>query len=74
MYPNIRAELARKNISIPEFAKIINLNRTTTYERLNGQTEWKKSEIDKIIDFFQKPYEYLFFTDDVRKNRTEHTA
>ena len=39
MYPNLRAEMARKKISVPELAEKSGIATTTMYDKLNGRSK-----------------------------------
>ena len=45
---NLKAEIARKNLSVPQLAKLINMDKKTMYSRINGHTDFKQSEIALI--------------------------
>lgn len=42
MYPNLKAELARNDISFKKLAEILILPRSGVSDRMNGNIEWKK--------------------------------
>lgn len=39
-FNNLEAEIKRAGISVEKFAKEINLDKATMYNRLNGKTKW----------------------------------
>ena len=44
----LRAAMARKNISVPQLACLIGISKKTLYSRLSGKTDFNLSEIRKI--------------------------
>lgn len=50
MYPNLRAELARKDMSIPQLAEMTGMKTTTLYDKYNGRTAFTLDEACKIRD------------------------
>lgn len=44
----LRAAMARKNISVPQLASLIGISKKTLYSRLSGETDFNLSEIRKI--------------------------
>lgn len=59
-YPNLLAEMARMGVTAAALGELLNISLSAVYRRLNGLTEWSKSEIDTICDHFGKDYDYLF--------------
>ncbi len=45
---DLKAEIARNNLSVPKLAKLIKLDKKTLYTRLSGATNFKQEEIAKI--------------------------
>lgn len=50
MYPNLRAELARKNMSIPQLAELTGIKTTTLYDKYNGRSAFSLDEAVLIRD------------------------
>ena len=50
MYPNLRAELARKGIGIPQLAELTNIKTTTLYDKYNGRSAFSLDEAMLIRD------------------------
>ncbi len=45
----LRAEIARKNISKSQLAKSLGLSPASLYLKLKGEREFKESEIQKLV-------------------------
>lgn len=63
---DLRAEIARRKLSIPKLAKLINIDKTTLYSRINGETSFKQEEISaiaKILDLSPEKIMDIFFAD-----------
>ena len=50
MYPNLRAELARKDLSIPQLAELTEIKTTTLYDKYNGRSAFSLDEAVLIRD------------------------
>ena len=50
MYPNLRAELARKDMSIPQLAELTGIKTTTLYDKYNGRSAFTLDEAVLIRD------------------------
>lgn len=46
---DLKAEIARNNLSIPKLAKLIKMDKKTLYTRINGETTFKQEEISAIV-------------------------
>ena len=62
MYPNLRAELARKGINLTELAEAIGMALQTLSSKMNGKSEFTYSEVVNIKKFLgvEIPLEILF--------------
>ena len=62
MFPNLRAEMARNNIKAARLAELLEISYDTVINKLNGKTDFTRSEIFKIRDkcFPNLEIEYLF--------------
>jgi len=65
MFPNLKAEMARFNVSIDEIAEIANVSLRTARYKLDGESEFTRAEIFKIKNnlFPKLSVEYLFATE-----------
>lgn len=64
----LNAELARKNISIPELAKLMGVSKKLIYSRFKGETSFKHDEICKIVNILslsQEKMMLIFFSNQV---------
>lgn len=65
-YENLRAELTRHQISIGEIGRCLKVSRGTVFGKFAGRTDWKLSEVEKIIEILYRKSgqiysaEYLF--------------
>lgn len=50
MFPNLNAEMARKNISVSMLAKAINVSEQTARRKLNGKAVFDLSECKIVRD------------------------
>ena len=48
MFANLQAEMARRSITGRALAKMIGVQELTMYNKLNGTTEFKLSEMEAI--------------------------
>lgn len=66
IYPNIRKWMLDNNIAMIELSKICGLSDTytsTVITKLNGEREFKISEIKEILKESGKTFEYMFNTE-----------
>ena len=65
---DLRAEIARNNLSIPKLAKLINMNKQTLYKRINGEISFTQKEIlaiSKALNLSSDKILSIFFTEKV---------
>lgn len=62
MYPNLRAELARKGATLTKVAEYLGINISTLSQKYNGKSEWSFREVIAIKEFLgtNMPLEELF--------------
>lgn len=64
----LRVELVRKNISIPELAEKIGIGKKSLYQRFKKETQFKQNEILRIKELLHLSNERvmeIFFNPDV---------
>lgn len=67
-YKNLRAEMVRNGISKQEVQELLEISNNTYYSKMTGRTEFKLSEVEKILALFYRKsgkvysVEYLFDT------------
>lgn len=66
MYRNLRAEMARNEISIKELAEFLKVRHATISDKINGKYRFYYDEAKAIKDkyFPEMPIEYLFESDE----------
>lgn len=62
MFNNLIAEIKRIGLTQKEFAKRVKINEVVLSRKLNSETEFKYSEIVRILEFFKLKlaFDYLF--------------
>jgi lambda repressor-like predicted transcriptional regulator len=62
MFENLKAEMARKGITIMDISRDLDFVYETLRNKFNGKTDWLRSEMIMIRDkyFPDKTLEYLF--------------
>lgn len=63
---DLKAEIARNNLTIPKLAEIIGLDKKTLYSRMNGESAFKQPEIAAIsqtLNLSEESIIRIFFTD-----------
>ena len=65
MFPNLRAEIARKGLTVSELGAKIGMARTTIYDKYKGRTEFTLDEAVQIRDALHvdMPLDELFERD-----------
>lgn len=67
-YKNLRAEMVRNGITKQEIQNLLEISNNTYYSKMTGRTEFKLSEVEKILAIFYRKsgkvysVEYLFDT------------
>lgn len=59
LYPNIKAEMGRNDLTIKELAANLGLSTNSVSFKLNGKREFTLSEIEKIACIFGCSLDYL---------------
>ena len=60
MYQNIKAEMARNNLTREKLAEQMNMTLPSLRKSIRGDRSWKIDEIDYLLSLFGTTYEYLF--------------
>lgn len=53
LYPNLRAELARKGSNVLELAEYMGMTKQNVYNKLNGKVTFTQKDMRTIQDFFK---------------------
>lgn len=59
LYPNIRAEMGRHDLTIKELAGNLGLSTNSVSFKLSGKREFTLSEIERIANLFSCSLDYL---------------
>jgi len=62
MYLNLATEIKKIGLSQKEFSKKVKINAIVFSRKINGDSDWKLSEIKRILEFFnlKLSFDYLF--------------
>lgn len=60
MYPNLRAELARKGLSLEDVARIIGKSVNAASMKLNGRRDFRLGECKALAETLGLPIDVLF--------------
>ena len=63
-YKNLLAEMDKRNFSYASLAKLLGLCHQTVSDKMRGKQNFTASQIDKLVEIFGKPAEYLIARDD----------
>ena len=67
MYENLKAELARRNLTYEQGAAIIRVIPATFTKRLQGIADWRLQELWRLADYLNCSIDYLI-------GRTDETS
>ena len=67
MYENLKAELARRNLTYEQGAAIIRVIPATFTKRLKGIADWRLQELWRLADYLSCSIDYLI-------GRTDETS
>lgn len=59
-YPNLNVAMFKAGINQKALAELLNMSPTTLSFKINGKTDFTITEIEKIKDIFNLPYEDIF--------------
>lgn len=59
-YPNLMAEMGRYGITQTSLGKYLGLAQEVVSNRLAGKSKWSLEEVEKLCEYFEKDYNYLF--------------
>lgn len=65
---DLKAEIARNELTIPKLALLIGMDKKTLYSRINGETAFKQTEIVKVsqmLNLSEEGIMRIFFADAV---------
>ena len=62
MFLNLATEIKKEVLSQKEFSKKVKINTVVFSRKLNGDSDWKLSEIRRILEFWnlKLSFDYLF--------------
>ena len=69
MYPNLRAEQARRNMTNQEMADVLGMSRVS-YESKKKTGRFDADDCAKLCNYFDCPFEYLFSKSATRNEDT----
>ena len=68
MYPNLRAEIARKGMSLADVSAVIGRTNASTSLKLNGKNDFTLAECVALSRYFGKTIDELFEVADDNKS------
>lgn len=60
MDSTLRTTFKKCGLKLGTIAEKLKIPKSCVTDRLNGKTEWRKSEIDLILELTQEKYEDIF--------------
>lgn len=63
-FKNLLAEMDKRQMTYKNLANLLGMARMTLPPKMRGITDFKATEVIKLVEFFDKPAEYLFARDD----------
>ena len=60
LYPELVGEMAKHGDTQRTLAPLLGITYSSVCRRITGRTEWSKSEIDKLCEYYKKNYYELF--------------
>lgn len=60
LFPNLRAEMARKGNTIEDIGKVVGISYSTIKARFAGRSDWTLGEVETLCDYFKKDFYELF--------------
>ena len=63
MYPNFKAELARRGLTLKDLSPRVDIRYETLCKKCRGDADFTIIEIYKILNFFKMTFEEIFKKD-----------
>jgi hypothetical protein len=60
LYPNLAGEMARRGEDAETIAKILGVTKPIAYSRLQGKSDFRIGEVEKLCDYYNSDYATLF--------------
>lgn len=60
MFSKLIGRMAEKGFSRESVAKVLGVSTVTFRRKLNGENDWKLSEVYRLISLLEIPYEEIF--------------
>jgi len=59
-YGNLKAEMARRGVTVQDLAELTGVTTVTIRNKLSGKSKWTIDDADTIARYFDTTIEYLF--------------
>lgn len=67
----LKALMIENGLTQADMSKILGINASTFSKKINGKKDFTITEIETIKDYFNLPYEEIFFRVNLREKRKE---
>jgi predicted transcriptional regulator len=60
LYPNLAGEMAKRGENVETIANLLQVSKPTVYSRLQGDSDFRLGEVEKLCEHYGMDYETLF--------------
>ena len=60
LYPNLAGEMAKRGESAETIAKLLGVSKPIAYSRLQGKSDFRIGEVEKLCEYYNSDYATLF--------------
>jgi transcriptional regulator with XRE-family HTH domain len=67
LHSNLKGLMAKYKMQNPDLAKLLGISVSTLSRKINGESDFNTTEIEKLKEIFKLPYEEIFFSSELLK-------
>jgi predicted transcriptional regulator len=60
LFPNLAGEMAKRGDTVETIAKILDVSKPIAYSRLQGKSDFRIGEVEKLCEHYNSDYATLF--------------
>lgn len=60
LFPNLAGEMAKRGETVGTIAKLLDVSKPIAYSRLQGKSDFRIGEVEKLCEHYNSDYATLF--------------
>lgn len=60
LFPNLAGEMAKRGDTVLTIAKLLGVSKPIAYSRLQGKSDFRIGEVEKLCEYYNSDYATLF--------------